>query len=140
MAIVALTRHFQFQTEAIDAQVPRTGQGQAAVGGVGGVVQIERLAIAVARGDALDLVGQHAGDIDGVVQAILGEFDRLVLQAAKITDQIIPDAPWNTPCLAGDDGPQGCPLPIFGADINDAGKNPAAVRHDPARADNQGEL
>ena len=79
MAVIAHAREAEFKLETVDAEMRGTRQGQAGIGRVGGIVDIKRLSITIPRGNALDLIGQHAGDIDLMAQAVLDELDRFEL-------------------------------------------------------------
>ena len=57
MPVIAFAHHIQIEAKAVDMRLLRAGKRQPAVGGVAGVVDIERFAASVAREDALDLEG-----------------------------------------------------------------------------------
>jgi hypothetical protein len=62
MTIIALAHQIQVKAEAVHMRFLRLGKRQPAVGGVGGVVDVGRLAAPVARGDTFDLECQDIGD------------------------------------------------------------------------------
>src|SRR5215204_1422554 len=68
MSIVALAGEAEAEAEALQLRLARARQREAAVGRMGGVVDVERLAGAVARGHALDLEGEDAGDFRGALE------------------------------------------------------------------------
>jgi hypothetical protein len=88
VAVVAVADQIQIEAEAVHMGFLGPGQRQAAVGRVAGVVEVIRLAAAVARGDALDLEAGDAGDRGPADEPIRGELDRRELDAAKIADQM----------------------------------------------------
>src|SRR5262245_189682 len=65
VAIVAFARKAEVEPEALHFGLLRAGEREAAVGRMGGVVDVEGLAGAVARGHALDREGEHARDVGG---------------------------------------------------------------------------
>src|SRR5882762_1284003 len=75
MPIVALAGEAEAKPEALHLRLARTRQRQAAVGRMGGVVDVERLAGAVARGHALDLEGEDAGDLGSAAETVGGKAD-----------------------------------------------------------------
>jgi hypothetical protein len=107
---------------------------------MGGVVDVERLAGAVARGHALDLEGEDARDVGGAAQALGGEADVAELDAAEVAHQVVADHLRRATGLSAHDVRERAALGFVGPGIDDAAEYPAAVRHDPAGADDQGEL
>ena len=69
----------------------RPGERQAAVRRVRGIVDVERLAAAVARGDALDLEGKDIGDRGRALEPLDVNLDRLELDPAEVADEILAD-------------------------------------------------
>src|SRR6185437_12097846 len=78
VAVVPLAEHAEGQTEALYFRLLRPGQRQPPIGGMGRVVDIERLARPIARRHALDLEAQHAGNVGDAPQPVGGEIDGLV--------------------------------------------------------------
>src|SRR4029450_913663 len=91
MSIVALAGEAEVEAEALHFSPARAGESEAAVGRMGGVVDVERLAGAVARGDTLDLEGEDARDVGGAPQALGGEADVAELDAAEVAHQVVAD-------------------------------------------------
>src|SRR5579884_844178 len=88
MAVVARGHEVEIEAEAVQMDLLRPRQGEAAVRRVRGVVDVEGLVRAVARAHALDRERQQAGDRDGAPRPLLREVDRGIDDAAKIADQI----------------------------------------------------
>src|SRR5581483_9700278 len=84
VAVVALAEETEGKAEALHLGLLRPSERQPAIGGMSGVVDVERLARAIARGDAFDLEAQDAGNVGHALQAVGGEVDRLVFDAAEI--------------------------------------------------------
>src|SRR5882757_6313974 len=140
MPIVALAGEAEAKPEALHLRLARTRQRQAAVGRMGGVVDVERLAGAVARGHALDLEGEDAGDLGSAAETVGGKADVVELDAAEVAHQIVAHHLRRAAGLAAGDPGQRAALDIVGLGIDDAAEHPAAVRHDAPRSDDQGEL
>ena len=81
-----------------------------------------------------------SGDLDGAAKAILDEIDRLELHAAIVTDQPGMDETWHTTGLTAYDLGQGVALIIVGRLVDDPGKQPVAISHDPARSNDEREF
>lgn len=62
MPVIAFGDQVQVKPETLDVRLLRPGERQAAVGRMRRIVDIERVAAAVAGGDALDLECQDIGD------------------------------------------------------------------------------
>src|SRR6266540_322467 len=75
MSIVALAGEAEAEAKALHLGLARAREREASVGRMGGVVDVERLAGAVARGHTLDLEGEDTRDVGGAVQALGGETD-----------------------------------------------------------------
>jgi hypothetical protein len=60
MAVIALTDQGEVEAEAVDMRLLRASERQPPARRMGGVVDVEWLAAAVARGHALDLEGEDA--------------------------------------------------------------------------------
>src|SRR6516164_8576057 len=118
----------------------RPGECQAPVCRVRRVIEIHGLIWSVARGDPLDLEGQDVRDDRRALEPVQVELDRLELDSAKIADQMLADESWRTAGFATDDRSQGRTLRIVGPLVDYAGKDPVAVGHHLARADNQRKL
>src|SRR5262245_33671922 len=110
MAVISLAHEVQAKTEAVDMDFLRSRQSQPPVRRVCRVVEIHRLVGSVARGDALDLEAEDVGDRDRALQARHIELDRLELNTAEITDQMLADEPWRSTCLAADNRGECAPL------------------------------
>src|SRR3954471_19937971 len=54
MAVIALAHQMQVEAEAVDMCLFRPGERQPAVGGMGCVVEVDRLAASIARSNPLD--------------------------------------------------------------------------------------
>jgi hypothetical protein len=89
--VVALAGEAEAKPEALHFGLLRARQGETAVGRVGGVVDVEGLAGAVARGHALDLEGQNARDLGRAAQAFGGEVDPAEFDAAEVAHQVVAD-------------------------------------------------
>src|SRR5262249_7496437 len=137
--VVADAREVEVEPEAVDVGLAGAGQREAPVRRVGGVVDVERLAAAVARGDALDLEGEDAGDGRPPLQAVLLEAARPDLHAAEIAHQVVVDHRRPAAGLAADDRRQGLALSGSRPLVDDAAEDPVALGHHPARADDQRE-
>src|SRR6185437_9626219 len=140
MTVVALAKQAEGKAEALHLGLLRPGQRQPAVGRMSGIVDVERLARAIARRHALDLEAQHARDVGDASQAVGGEIDRLVLDAAKVLHQVVADYLRRAAGLAAHDLGQGAALRVARAFVDDAAEHPAAVGHDAAGPDDEGEL
>src|SRR5688572_7455914 len=140
VSIVALAGEAEAEAEALQLGLARARQRKPAVGRMGGVVDVERLAGAVARGHALDLEGQDARDVGGAAQALGGEADVAEFDAAEVAHQVVADHLRRAAGLSAHDVRERAALGFVGPGIDDAAEYPAAVRHDPAGADDQGEL
>ncbi len=108
--------------------------------GWGGVVDVERLARAVARGDALYLEGQHARDIGRAPQTVGRELDGPVFDAAEILHQIVADNLRRAAGFATHDLCQRLALRLVRVLVDDNAEDPAAVGHDSLGANDESEL
>src|SRR5438552_15000844 len=99
MAVIALPDEFEVESKATHLQRLRPCQGEAAGGGVRRVVDVERFAAAVARGDTFDLERQHVGNHGRTLQPFEAELYRLVNDAAEIADQVFTDEGGRAPGL-----------------------------------------
>src|SRR5271156_139094 len=140
MAVVALPHEMEVEAKAVHMHFLRARQGEAAARWVRRVVDVERLAAAVPRGDALDLERQNAGDHGRALQPIEVEFYGLVGDAAEITDQVFADEGGRAARLPADDCSERLTLRLIRAFVDNTRENPVAVAHDFARADHQREL
>src|SRR5436190_13796215 len=140
MPVVALAEEAEREAEALHLGLFRPGEGEPTIGGMGCIVDIERLARAVARGHALDLEAEHARYVGDAPQAVGGEIDPLVFDAAEILHQVVADHLRRAAGLAAHDLGQRLALPLVRALVDDDAEDPAAVGHDASRADDQGEL
>src|SRR5437762_1126199 len=77
MPVIAGSRHVEVDAEGVDTGFLRARQGEAAVRRMTGIVDVERVAAAVARRHALDLEAEKFGDHGAPGQPGNGEFDRL---------------------------------------------------------------
>src|ERR1700723_334255 len=104
------------------------------------VVDIERLAAAVAGGDALDLERKDIGDRSRALERVDVNLDRLELDAAEVADEVLADERWRATGVAPDDGGKRSTLDVSRIVVDHARKNPVAVGHNATRADHQREF
>src|SRR5579863_1202873 len=103
MSVVALADHVDVEPKAVHVELPGSCQGEATAGRMRRVVDVERLAAAIARCDALDLERQDVGDRYRALQSIHLELHRIELHAAEIAYQVSADhTGWPTNIAAHD--------------------------------------
>src|SRR5689334_10274347 len=106
MPVIALAAEVEVEAEGVDMGFLRARQRKAAVGRVPGIVDVIRVAAAVARGDAVDLERHEPRDRDPASQAGDDEIDWLKRDPAEIADQVLPDYPRGPAGLAARDRPE----------------------------------
>src|SRR5215472_8151757 len=140
MAVVAPAGKVESETEAEHPGGAGPRQGQAAVRRMAGVVQVERLAAAIARDDAVDLERGDVRDRELTPVPVDDEFDRPEFDAAKIANQMLADQPGRAARLAADDRRERLAPGRVGTVVDHPSEQPIAVSHDPPRADQEGEF
>jgi len=75
----------------VDVDFIRAGKRQSAIGRVCGVVDKERVAVSIARGDTFDFENEDVGDRCRAVKSVHMDFDAPELDAAKIADHVLAD-------------------------------------------------
>ena len=138
--LLPLPDEIEVEAKAMHVHLCRARQGEAAARRVRGVVEVERLAAAVARSDAFDLERQNVGDHGRALQPIQIEFYGLVGDATEVADQVFADEGGRAARLPADDCGKCLALRLIRALVDNAGEDPVAVGHDFAGADHQREL
>src|SRR2546421_2990626 len=91
MPVIAPAGQSEVEPESVHLQFLGLGQSEAAAGRVPRIVNVERLAAAVPRQDAVNLEREQARDSSAPVVPRHMELDRLVFDAAEISDQVVAD-------------------------------------------------
>jgi hypothetical protein len=89
VAVVAPADKVGGETEAEHPGGAGPRQGQAAVRRIAGIVQVKRLAAAIARHDAVDLERGDVRDRELAPVPVEDEFDRPEFDAAEIANQML---------------------------------------------------
>src|SRR5205814_9950772 len=140
MSIIAPAGQIEVEPESVHLQFLRLGQSETAAGRMPRIVNVERLAAAVPRQDAVDLESEQARDSGAPVVPRHMELDRLVFDAAEIADEVVADQLRRAARLTPrEPGERGAPVGV-GALVHDDAKDPIAVGHDLARAQHECEF
>src|SRR5262245_10584676 len=91
VSVVALAQEAEAEPEARHFGLAGPRKGHPAVGRMGGVVEIERLAGAVARRHPFDRERGHARNLGRTAQSVHGEIDAPELDAAEVAHEIVAD-------------------------------------------------
>src|SRR5271156_2889760 len=121
MAVVALPHEIEVEAKAVHMHFLRARQGEAAARWVRRVVDVERLAATVARGDALDLERQKAGDHGRALQTIEIQFYGLKGDAAETSAQVLGLQGGGPPRLPADDCGERLTLRLIRAFVDNTG-------------------
>src|SRR5262249_48037119 len=139
MSVVALADDVEVEAETVHMHLLRAGQGEPAPRRVRRVVDIERLAAAVARGHTFDLEGEDIGDHGRAPKPGKSEIDRFELDAAEIANQVFGDEGGWPARLPTDDGGKSLALRVVGAIVDHACEDPVAIGHNLAGTNDQHE-
>ena len=105
-----------------------------------GVVEVIRFAAAVARQDAVDRERHQRAGVAAPAVPLDRELDRRIEDSAIVGDEVLPDEAGRAAGVASGDLPQRLALRRIGRRVDDDAKDPVAVRHDFAGADDLGEF
>src|SRR5207248_5846038 len=140
MPIIAPAGQSEVEPESVHLQFLGLGQSEAAASRVPRIVNVERLAAAVPRQDAVDLEREQARDSGAPVVARHMELDRLVFDPAEIADEVVADQLRRAARLTPrEPGERAAPAGV-GALVDDDAEDPIAVGHDLARAQHEREF
>src|SRR5579864_899543 len=125
--VIALADQVKVEAETVDVRLLRPGERQATVGRMRRIVDIERVAAAVARRNALDLERQYVGDRGRTPEPVDVNLDRLELNPAEIANEMLTDERRRAAGFTPDDGGKRDALEGVGAVVDHARENPVAV-------------
>src|SRR6476619_5490789 len=140
MPVIAPAGQIEIEPESVHLQFLGLRQCEPVAGRVPRIVDVERLAAAVPRQDAIDLEREQARDSGAPVVPRHLELDRLVFDAPEIADEVAADQLRRAACLTPrEPGESGAPAGV-GALVHDDAEDPIAVGHDLAGAQHEGEF
>src|SRR6266851_2729423 len=119
MPVIAVARQVEVDAKGMDSGFLGARQGETAAGRMPDIVEVIRLAGAVARGHPFDLEGDKLRDRDAAGQSGHREFDRLERDATEIADQVLPDDGRRAAGLAASDGGERLALRRIGRLVDD---------------------